>query len=157
MLHPMHRAVLGSWVVLWVWRGEAGFGWSVVVSAPRPNFCLCPESTFAQPCGQREMLGSSPTDPAHPCPSPWPWYTPARLGQQGQSQPGPQPWPCPWLCREHRVLGLGLLWQQRCRNEEYHCVLLWLPRTQRVCASGSPRGFVFHQARAILQQSLPGA
>lgn len=41
---------------------------------------------------------------------------------------------------------LGSSGRQRCRNEEYHCVLLWLLRTQCVCASGSPRGFVFHQA-----------
>lgn len=41
---------------------------------------------------------------------------------------------------------LGSSGRQRGRNEEYHCVLLWLLRTQCVCASGSPRGFVFHQA-----------
>lgn len=41
---------------------------------------------------------------------------------------------------------LGSSGRHRCRNEEYHCVLLWLLRTQCVCASGSPRGFVFHQA-----------
>lgn len=41
---------------------------------------------------------------------------------------------------------LGSSGRQRCRNEEYHCVLLWLLRTQCVCASGSPRSFVFHQA-----------
>jgi len=41
---------------------------------------------------------------------------------------------------------LGSSGRQRCRNEEHHCVLLWLLRTQCVCASGSPRGFVFHQA-----------
>lgn len=46
---------------------------------------------------------------------------------------------------------LGFSGRQRCRNEEYHCVLLWLLRTRCVCALGSPRGFVFHQAWDIPQ------
>lgn len=38
---------------------------------------------------------------------------------------------------------LGSSGRQCCRNEEYHCVLLWLLRTQCVCASGGPQGLCF--------------
>lgn len=44
-------------------------------------------------------------------------------------------------CSDSRAVGPA--GRQRRRNEEYHCVLLRLLRTQRVCAPGSPRGRVF--------------